>query len=116
MRIKKSYQGVSPELLYDEIRDFALKQGVEVDTAKMDTYSSPGDSSSYVSRGTLTFTNRGKPGEAKRECLMVHIVGPAKGEIKVLLDIDEELFSQDKVSAFQEDLDFVFSSYKTNAT
>ncbi|GAI80131.1 unnamed protein product, partial [marine sediment metagenome] len=28
MQIRKTYKGVSPELLYDEIRDFTLKQGL----------------------------------------------------------------------------------------
>ena len=35
-----------------------------------------------------------------------------KTETKVMLDIDEKLFSPDKVSALQEDLDFIFGSYE----
>ncbi len=108
MQIKKTYQEVNPELLYNEIRDFALKQGAVVSKAKMETYSLVSDSSSFTSRGTLTFR---MPGNDK-ECLSAHIVGSAKGETKLLLDIDETLFPQQKVTALQDDLDFVLGSYE----
>lgn len=113
MRIRKTYNGVQPELLYDEVRDFVLKQGVVVGEAKLDTYSMPTDSSSFISRGTLTFKLQGKPGD--NECLRVHIVGSAKGETKVMFDINEELFSQEKLSDLQEDLDFIFGSYEVKS-
>jgi len=54
MQIKKTYQGVNPELLYDEVRDFVLKQGTVTGEAKLETYSLPSDSSTFISRGTLT--------------------------------------------------------------
>ena len=112
MQIKKTYKGVNPELLYQEIKDFTQKQGVVLDEAKMETYSLPGDSSSFISRGTLTFNMEGKSGKSEKECLRAHIVGSAKGETKLMLDIDEKLFSKEKVSALQEDLDFIFDSYE----
>lgn len=112
MQIKKTYQGVNPELLYDEIRDFTLKQGTVIGEAKLETYPLPGDSSSFISRGTLTFKIQGKSGEGGKECLRAHIVGLAKGETKVLFDIDEELFSRGKISALENDLNFIFSSYE----
>jgi hypothetical protein len=112
MQIRKTYKGVSPELLYDEIRDFALKQEVIIGEAKLETYSSPSDSSSFISRGTLTFKTQGKPDKAEKECLRAHIVGSAKGETKVMFDIDEKLFPQEKISALQDDLDFIFGSYE----
>jgi hypothetical protein len=112
MQIKKTYQEVNPELLYNEIRDFALKQGVVVGNAKMETYSLPSDSSSFTSRGTLTFKLPDNSGQTGKECLSAHIVGSAKGETKLLLDIDETLFPQQKVSALQGDLDFVLGSYE----
>ena len=107
MQIRKTYENVNPELLYDEIRDFVLKQGTIIGEAKLETYSLPSDSSSFISRGTLTFKIEGE-----KECLRAHIVGSARGETKVMLDINEELFSQEKVSALQEDLDFIFESYE----
>ena len=44
-----------------------------------------------------------------------HIVSLAKGETKLLMDIDEGLFPAEKVSRLQEDLDFIFGSYEAKA-
>ena len=112
MQIKKTYTEVNPGLLYDEIRDFVQKQGVIIDEAKLETYSLPSDSSSFISRGTLTFKTDSGSGKAEKECLRAHIVGSAKGETKLILDLDEKLFAQEKVSALQDDLNFIFSSYE----
>jgi len=109
MQIKKTYKEVKPELLYDEVKDFVLKQGMIIDEAKLETYSLPSDSSSFISRGTLTFKAQDKPG---KECIRAHIVGSARGETKLMFDINEELFPQEKISALQEDLDFIFGSYE----
>jgi hypothetical protein len=107
MQIRKTYSEVQPELLYDEVRDFVLKQGTVIGEAKLETYSMPSDSSSFISRGILTFNVQGG-----KECLRAHIVGSAKGETKLMLDIKEKLFPKEKVSALQEDLDFIFGSYE----
>ncbi|MBA7493720.1 hypothetical protein ES702_04282 [subsurface metagenome] len=112
MQIRKIYSDVKPELLYDEVRDFILKQGTTIGEAKLETYSLPSDSSSFISRGTLTFKVQGESGKAEKECLRAHIVGSARGETKLMLDINEELFPQEKVSSLQEDLDFIFGSYE----
>ena len=112
MQIRKTYKEVSPELLYHEIRDFILKQGAIIDEAKLETYSLPSDSSSFISRGTLTFKIEDKQGKAEKECIRAHIVGSAKSETKLMFDIDEKLFSKEKVSALQGDLDFIFGSYE----
>ena len=112
MQIRKTYQEVNPELLYAEIRDFTLKQGASLDENKLETYTLPDESASFVSRGTLTFRVKGDSGKAAKECLRVHVVGSARGETKLMLDIDEALFPQAKVSALLDDLDFIFSSYE----
>ena len=112
MQIRKTYKDLKTELLNDEVRDFILKQGTIIDEAKMETYSLPSDSSSFISRGVLTFRIPGKPGETEKECIRAHIVGSAKGETKLIFDIDEKLFPQEKVSALQNDLDFIFASYE----
>jgi len=109
MQIRKTYKDVQPELLYDEVRDFILKHGVIIGEAKLETYSMPTDSSSFISRGTLTFKTQDK---VNKECVRAHIVGSARGETKVMFDINEELFPQQKVSALQEDLDFIFGLYE----
>jgi hypothetical protein len=107
MQIKKTYSQVQPGLLYDELKDLALKQGVVVGEAKLSTYSIPEDSSSFISRGVLTFKNEGS-----KECLRANIVGSARGETKLIIDIDDKLFPKDKVEALEQDIDFVFSSYE----
>ncbi len=112
MQIRKTYKDVNPELLYDEIRDFVQKQGATIGAAKLETYSLPSNSSSFISRGTLTFKVKSESNKAEKECLTVHIVGSAKGETKLMLDIDEKLFPQKKLSALQDDLDFIFGSYE----
>ncbi len=112
MQIRKTYQDIKPELLYDEIRDLILKQGTVIGEAKLETYSLPTDSSSFISRGTLTFEIEGEPDKAGKECLRIHIVGSAKGETKVMFDIAEKLFSEEKISALQDDLNFIFGSYE----
>jgi len=112
MQIRKTYKEINPELLYNEIRDFTVKQGAVIGSAKMETYSLASDSSSFISRGTLTFKMRDASGKAGKECLSAHIVGSAKGETKLMLDVDEKLFPQQKLSALQDDLDFIFSSYE----
>lgn len=111
MQIKKIYKDVNPGLLYDEIRDFVKKQGVSIGDAKLETYSLPSDSSSFIYRGTVTF----KSGKDDKECLRAHLVGSPKGETKLILDVDEKLFPQDKVTALLEDLDFIFSSYEAKS-
>ena len=112
MQIKKTYKEVNPELLYHEIRDLTQKQGAIMNEAKLETYSLPSDSSSFISRGTLAFKIQDKSGKTEKECLRAHIVGSAKGETKLMLDIDEKLFPQQKLSALQDDLDFIFSPYE----
>ncbi len=107
MQIKKTYSQVQPELLYDEVKDSVLKHGVEVGEAKLTTYSMPEDSSSFISRGVLTFKAAGG-----KECLRAHIVGSARGETKLILDIDDKLFPKAKATALEQDLDFIFSSYE----
>ena len=112
MQIRKTYQEVNPELLYAEIRDFVLKQGASAAEAKLETYTLPYESASFISRGTLTFNIKDSSSNAGRECLRAHVVGSQRGETKLMLDIDENLFPQEKSSALQEDLDFIFGSHE----
>ncbi|MFC1912702.1 hypothetical protein ACFLX7_00685 [Chloroflexota bacterium] len=111
MQIRKTYQAIKPELLYAETRDLVLKQRTTAAEAKLETYSLPTDSSSFIYRGILTFKIQGAAGKTSKECLRVHIVGSDKHETKVMLDIDEKLFSKKKFTAVQEDLNFVFRAY-----
>ena len=112
MQIRKTYKDVNPELLYDEVRDFVLKQGTIIGESKLETYLLPDNSSSFIFRGTLTFKVQVGQAKPEKECLRAHIVGTVKGETKVMLDINEELFPQEKVAALQDDLKFIFGSYE----
>ena len=112
MQIRKTYSEVNPELLYAEIRDFILKQGASLDENKLETYTLPDQSASFISRGTMTFKVKGESSQANKECIRVHLVGSVRGETKLMLDVDEALFPQEKLSALQGDLDFIFGSYE----
>ena len=112
MQIRKIYNEVNPGLLYDQVRDFVLKRGTIIGESKLETYLLPDNSSSFISRGTLTFKVQVGQANAEKVCLRVHIVGTVKGETKLMLDIDEKLFPREKISALHEDLDFVFTSYE----
>lgn len=112
MRIRKSYNNVNPELLYDEVRDFVLKQGATVVESKLETYLVPDNTSSFIFRGNLVFKVRTGQDKAERECLRAHIVGMDKGETKLMFDINDEIFSEEKMSALQDDLNFIFESYE----
>ena len=113
MEIRKTYRNVTPELLYDEMRDFVLKQGATLSEAKLQTYSLP-SGASHVTRATLTFKAQEKQGKAEEEGLRVHIVRSAGSETKMMLDVDEKLFSPSKISSLEEDLRFIFGSYESN--
>jgi hypothetical protein len=106
IQIRKTYHEVNPELLNAELKDFILKQGAALGENKLETYTLPDESADFVSRSTMTFSVSGK------ECLRVHTVGSARTETKLMIDIDETLFPQDKLSALQTDLDFIFGSYE----
>lgn len=110
MQIKKTYTEVSPELLYAEIRDFTLKQGVVLGENKLETFTLPDESASFGTRATLIFSTG--EGKGAKECLRAHIVGMARGETKLMIDADEKLFTKEKISALQSDLDFIFGEYE----
>jgi len=39
-----------------------------------------------------------------------------KGETKLMFDINDDLFSEEKLSALQDDLNFIFGSYEAGIT
>jgi hypothetical protein len=112
IQIRKTYTEVNPELLYAEIRDFTLKQGVKLGENRLETYTMPDESATFISRGTLTFNSAAEGSKAGKECLRVHVVGSPRAETKLMIDVDEKLFSKEKLAALQEDIDFIFKSYE----
>jgi hypothetical protein len=106
MQIRKTYKDINPNLLFNEIKEFVLKQGVTLDQNRMETYSMPSDSSTFIYRGTLTFRVQGQ------ESLRVHIIGVDKGETKLMLDSDDKLFPKEKVAGLEDDLTFMLGSFE----
>ena len=106
VRIKKTYRCVNPEMLHDEIRDLAQKEGILVNEAKVQTYSLP--SGSTQSRVNLVFNTQ----EKQKRCGSAHIIGSPTGETKVMIDLDETLLSQGEITALQENINFILGSYE----
>jgi len=55
---------------------------------------------------------KGGSEKSVKECLTVHLLGSDKGETRVIFDIDEKLFIEERLNALQSDLDFIFGSYE----
>jgi len=110
LQIKKTYRDINPEMLCDEVRGLLQKQDVVVVETDSQTYGLP--SGATQSRTTLSLKTQTKQENDQMEFGSVHIISSPQDEAKMLLEIDESLFSQEKLAAFQEDLDFVLSSYE----
>ena len=106
MKVRKTYRNINPTLLYDEVKEFALKHGLTLDQNTLETYSMPTDSSAFIYRGTLSFRVQG------REALVAYITGVDKGETRVLLESVDELFPEEKVRALESDLEFMLGPYE----
>ena len=110
IQIKKTYRDINPEMLCDEIRSLLQKQGVVVTETESQTYGLP--SGATQSRTTLVLKVQAEREKDQKEFGSVHIIGSPGDEAKMLLDVNENLFPQEKLSAFQEDLDFILGSYE----
>ena len=110
IQIRKTYRGINPEMLRAEIRDLVQKQGVIVGESKLQTYPLP--SGATQSRVTLAFKTQGEKPEDQEECGSAHIIGSPAGETKMMLDLDENLISRERISDLQEGLDFILGSYE----
>ncbi|GAI08612.1 unnamed protein product [marine sediment metagenome] len=106
MQIRKTYRGINPEMLHNEIRDLVQKQGIIASEAKLQTYPLP--SGATQSRVTLVFKTQAK----QKECGSAHIIGSPEGETKMLLDLDENLLPQETISTLQANLAFILGSYE----
>ena len=104
VQIKKTYRGINPEMLRDEVRDLVQKRGIMVEEAMVQTYGLP--SGATQSRVTMVFRAR------EEECGSAEIIGSPEGETKLMVDLDERLLSPESISALQEDLDFILGSYE----
>jgi hypothetical protein len=111
VQIKKSYGTLSPGMLRDEVRALLQKQEIMVMETESQTYALP--SGDTQSRTTLALRIPTEQEKNQKECGSVHILGSPQDETKMLLDTDETLFPQERLSAFQGELDFILGSYET---
>jgi hypothetical protein len=107
MEIRKTYKDISPTLLYDQVKDFVLGQGLTLNQDKFESYSKPSDSSTFIYRGTLSFNLRGQ------EALSVHIIGADAGETKLMLDSQDPVFPVAKMNALESNLNFILGSFES---
>jgi len=110
IQIKKTYRGLNPGMLCDEVQGLLRKQGIVTVETESQTYGLP--SGDTQSRTTLALKTRAEQEKDQKEFGRAHILGSPPGETKMLLDIDETFFPQEKLSAFQNDLDFILGSYE----
>jgi len=108
IHIRKTYQGLNPEMLYEELRDLAGKQGLLAEEAGLQTY--PLSSGATQTRAVMKLKTSKAEGE--KECGSAHIIGSPSGETKMILDMDENLFPADRLKTMQENLDFILGSYE----
>jgi len=110
MQIKKTYRGINPEMLYDEVHDLVQKQGIVLSKARTQTYGLP--SGATQSRIVVVFKTQAQRQEEQIKCGDGNIIDSPNGETKMLLDLDEKLLSREKISSIQESLDFILGSYE----
>jgi len=110
IQIKKTYRGLSPGMLSDEVQGLLQKQGIVVVETESQTYGLP--SGDTQSRTTLALKLPAEQEKDQQECGTVRILGSPQDETKMLLDVDDALFPREKLSAFQSDLDFILGSYE----
>jgi len=110
IQIKKTYGGLNPGMLSDEVQGLLQKQGIIVVESESQTYGLP--SGDTQSRTTLILKTPAEHEKDQKQCGTVRVLGSPRGETKMLLDIDETLFPHEKLSAFQSDLDFILGSYE----
>jgi hypothetical protein len=106
-QIRKTYRGLNPAMLCDEVRGLLQKQGIMPVETESQTYGL--SSGATQSRITLALRKRGGQEEDRGR---VHILGSPGDDVKMLLDLDETVMSPETLSAFQDDLDFTLGSYE----
>jgi hypothetical protein len=103
--MKKTYRGLNPEMLYDEVRDLLSHRGITFTDARMQTYSV--QSGATQSRVTVPLFSKDN-----RECGTIHILGSAGGDVRMTLDLDDQLLAPDAIEALTSDIDFMLGSYE----
>ena len=94
-------------MLSDEMGDLMREQEVVVGEIKSQTYAL----SSGMTQTRVSFVCKTK-GEHEEQHGVGRIVALPDGEIKMVLDMDEILLPEEKLSIFQQNLDFLIGSYE----
>ncbi len=105
VQIKKTYRGLNPEMLYDEIRDTVGRHGLNAAQANLQTYSV----SSGATQSRVTVPVRNSDGT---ECGSIHILGSAHGDVRMTVILHDTLVSSEVVQALQADIDFMLGAYE----
>jgi hypothetical protein len=90
IQIKKTYRGLNPGMLYDEVQGLLQKHGIMAVETESQTYGLP--SGDTQSRTTLALKTQAQQEQDQ--------------------NVDETFFPQEKISAFEGDLDFILGSYE----
>ncbi len=105
MQVRKTYRKLSPEMLYDEIRDLLEKHGMKMANNRLQTYGVPsGATQSRVVASIVT--SKGEP------CGALHIVGSAGGDARLTVEIDEGAIAAEAVESITSDIDFMLGQFE----
>jgi len=105
VQARKTYRKLSPEMLYDEIRDLLGRHELRLENNRLQTYSVPsGDTQSRVAAAILT--------DKDKVCGNVHIIGSPGGDARMTLDMDESTVSGESIEALKADIDFMLGAYE----
>ena len=108
--MRKTYRGINLEMLFHEIRDLVQRWGVIAGDARVQTYGLP--SGLTQSRVTLAFKTQVEGQTESIECGNAHIISSPMGDTKVILYLDENILPKEKITALQEDLNFILGAYE----
>jgi hypothetical protein len=105
IRINKTYRGLNPELLYDEVRDLIARRGLRAAEARMQTYSV--SSGATQSRVTVPIV-----ADRDLHCGSLHVLGTADGDSRMTLELDEAAIPGETGQMLQDDIDFMLGAHE----
>lgn len=105
IQLKKTYRGLNPEMLYDEVHDLVSHKGINAAESRLQTYSVP--SGATQSRVTLPLHDADA-----RECGSIHVLGSAGGDARMTIDLNDQLIPSDTIQSLYADIDFLLGSYE----
>ena len=110
VQIRKTYRGISPEMLSAEIQGSVQKQGISVGKTDAQTYSIL--SGATQTRIAAALKTHGKRTEDIKDCGSIQILSLPGGEIQLLLDLNETVIPKENISVLQGDINFTLDPYE----